>query len=133
MHLLRRDYHQPMKLPWGDHPLRQTIGDRFPDMPIIEPHAGSGALNDEVEQVLADWPIPSIAPIAGSALAGFRLDHFAEAGLVNGKPDTFLPWRGTSYLITTSTSVHARPYGGPRPPAQPKPIPTFSPNSIGAG
>jgi hypothetical protein len=37
-------------------------------MPTMLPHAGHGALNDEDEAVLRDWPIPWLAPVAGTAL-----------------------------------------------------------------
>jgi hypothetical protein len=77
IHLLRRD-----PLPSPDQHGRHSIGDRFPDMPTILPHVGHGALNDEVEAVLRDWPIPSLAPVAGTALAAFSLDHLTPRPMV---------------------------------------------------
>ena len=88
LHLLRRD---PVRLP--DQRMRESIGDRFPDMPVIVPHVGHGALRDEVEAVLRDWPIPSLAPVAGTALAEFSLDHLAPRAIMNGKRVPFQPWR----------------------------------------
>jgi hypothetical protein len=121
VHLLRRD---PIRSP--DQHMRQSVGDRFPDMPIIVPHAGYGALNDEVEAVLRDWPIPSVAPVAGTALAEFSLDHLTTppVAIATGKPAApFQPWRwaelfdyylylgpaSTMQYSTTASSIDAGP------------------------
>ncbi len=120
MHLLRRD---PVRGP--DQHVRQSLGDRFSGMPIILPHAGYGALNDEVEAVLRDWPIPSVAPVAGTALAEFSLDHLNTPPTVKktGKPVPFQRWRwdelfdyylylgpaSTMQYSTTASSIDAGP------------------------
>lgn len=120
MHLLRRD---PVRGP--DQHVRQSLGDRFSGMPIILPHAGYGALNDEVEAVLRDWPIPSVAPVAGTALAEFSLDHLNTPPIVKktGKPVPFQRWRwdelfdyylylgpaSTMQYSTTASSIDAGP------------------------
>jgi hypothetical protein len=121
LHLLRRD---PVR--WPDQRMRESFGDRFPDMPVIVPHVGHGALNDEVEAVLRDWPIPSLAPVAGTALAEFSLDHLTSPPIVKktGKPAApFQPWRwdelfdyylylgpaSTMQYSTTASSIDAGP------------------------
>jgi hypothetical protein len=121
VHLLRRDPSRSR-----DHPqMRQSIGERFPDMPTILPHVGHGALNDEVEAVLRDWPIPSVAPVAGTPLAAFSLDHVNPRPIVikTGKRVPFQPWRwdelfdyylylgppSTMQYSTTASSIEAGP------------------------
>ncbi len=120
MHLVRRD---PIRSP--DQHRRQSVGDRFPDMPTILPHVGNGALNDEVEAVLQDWPIPSLSPVAGTALAAFSLDHLNPRPIMiaTGESLPFQPWRwdelfdyylylgpaSTMRYSTTASSIDAGP------------------------
>ena len=119
LHLLRRD---PIRSP---DDMRMSFGERFPDTPIIVPHVGHGALNDEVEAVLREWPIPSLAPVAGTALAEFSLDHLTPRAIVinTGKRVPFQPWRwdelfdyylylgpaSTMQYSTTASSIDAGP------------------------
>jgi hypothetical protein len=63
-------------------------------MPVIMPHSGYGALNEEVERVVRDWPVRSISPVAGTRLAGFTMAHFNSKSFdSDGKPKQFPPWR----------------------------------------
>lgn len=81
----------------GMHLLRTEplgVGARFPHMPIIMPHGGYGALNEEVETVMRDWPVPSISPVAGTPLARFTMAHLnSQVFDHEGKPARFPPWR----------------------------------------
>lgn len=81
----------------GMHLLRTEslgVGARFLDMPIIMPHGGYGALNEEVETVMRDWPVPSISPVTGTPLAGFTMAHLnSQVFDQEGKPALFPPWR----------------------------------------
>jgi hypothetical protein len=81
----------------GMHLLRtapHSVGAHFRSMPIIMPHGGYGGLNEEVESVTKDWPVPSISTVAGTPLAGFTMAHFSAQTLDGkGKPKQFLPWR----------------------------------------
>jgi hypothetical protein len=119
LHLLRRD---PIRSP---DDMRMSFGERFPDTPIIVPHVGHGPLNDEVEAVLREWPIPSLAPVAGTALAEFSLDHLTPRAIMikTGKRLPFQPWRwdelfdyylylgpaSTMQYSTTASSIDAGP------------------------
>jgi len=81
----------------GMHLLRKEligVGARFPDMPIVMPHGGYGALNDDVEAVMTEWPVPSISPVARTPLAGFTMAHLnSQIFSHEGKPAQFPPWR----------------------------------------
>ncbi|HEY2743480.1 MAG TPA: hypothetical protein VGL86_02615 [Polyangia bacterium] len=80
MHLLRTE-------PRGE-------GARFPSMPIVMPHGGSGTLNSEVEAIVKAWPVPSISRVAGTRLAGLTMAHLNSYVFdLEGKPKTFPPWR----------------------------------------
>src|SRR5206468_3377070 len=75
-------------------PVRAGVGAPFPKMPIVMPHSGYGALNDEVEGVVRDWPVPSISPVAGTPLADFTMGHLnSHVFDLEGKPKPFPPWR----------------------------------------
>jgi hypothetical protein len=63
-------------------------------MPIIMPHSGHGALNDEVERVMRDWPVPSISRVEGTRLGGFTMAHYNSYVFDGeGKPKQFPPWQ----------------------------------------
>jgi hypothetical protein len=73
---------------------RSGVGARFVDMPVIMPHGGFGALNHEVENIVSDWPVPSIAPVAGTPLGGLTMAHLnSHVFDGQGKPKEFPPWR----------------------------------------
>lgn len=62
--------------------------------PASAPHGGYGALSEEVETVMRDWPVPSISPVAGTPLAGFTMAHLNSQVFDHvGKPARFPPWR----------------------------------------
>src|SRR5262249_21396578 len=62
----------------GMHLLRKEligVGARFPDMPIVMLHGGYGALNEEVEAVMPEWPAPSRPTARPTPLAGCPTAH----------------------------------------------------------
>jgi hypothetical protein len=63
----------------GMHLLRTSpIGGRFRSMPTIMPHTGDGALNEEVEAVTRDWPVPSVSLRQSAPASSFEPKFKAE-------------------------------------------------------
>ncbi len=70
------------------------LGACFRDMPVVVPHGGYGALNEEVERALVEWQPPCIALVRGTLLGAFTMAHLnSDVYDPQGRPVEFPPWR----------------------------------------
>ena len=71
-------------------------------------HEGFAKDNDELEQRMASWPVPSLTPIKGTWLAGLDSSHFGLPPGQNGYPgaDGYLYLGPRDFLLHQPISSH---------------------------